>query len=171
MVRCGERKGGGGIEGFWSCGLVGWRAMVVGRRTMTREFQISLLAAVLIVGGAASSLVWATTRVDPVPEEEFETFGLPEVSIQPVVHALFVEEFSLSPTNSINKEHGVELIGVDRDGTTHIRATGTKRILSAKPGGCFSSAEFGQQGLVLRGAGPVTQIAMFVRVKCEPVRR
>ena len=148
---------------------------------MSIELRMPLLTAIAVVIAAGLALNWATKH--PGAEaNSAEGFSLAEEYTIPVpptppgsenisapAHALIENTFFLSAEKRLNEEYGVELMDVAEDGTTRIRVVLTKNILSAKPGTCFSSEEFGESGLLLKGGYPTSQSATFVRTICVEV--
>ena len=49
-------------------------------------------------------------------------------------------------------QYSIRLLSIADDGTTQIRVGQTDKVLSARPGHCFVSYEFGQEGLQLLSA-------------------
>lgn len=99
------------------------------------------------------------------------THGPAELDIPPSIHVTSTRTFTLSRETRTNEEFGVELVQIHSDGTTEIRATETNRVLSAKPGECFSSDEFGRAGLSLDASFPVSGYARFTRTWCEAITK
>ena len=84
------------------------------------------------------------------------------------------EHFTLTPVNSLNEKHRVELVKVDQDGLVWIRALDTQEILKAYPGEPFIGSyedighglnvrTFGEEGLMVEASDPDDQSAVLKR--------
>jgi hypothetical protein len=60
------------------------------------------------------------------------------------------------------KQYTVRLLSIAEDGTTQIQVVETQQTLTARPGECFVSHEFGQKGLTLTSASRATGTATFL---------
>lgn len=83
-------------------------------------------------------------------------------------HTLVVQDFTLThakPTAQL-KQYSIKLVSIADDGTTQIRVTQTDKVLSALPGHCFVSYEFGQEGLQLLSASKSNGTATMISRGC-----
>jgi predicted ATPase len=63
-------------------------------------------------------------------------------------------------------QYSIRLLSIADDGTTQIRVAQTRRVLSARPGECFVSYEFGREGLQLLSASKTTGTATMKSIGC-----
>jgi hypothetical protein len=83
-------------------------------------------------------------------------------------HTLMVQDLTLShakPTAQLG-QYSIRLLSIADDGTTQIRVTQTDKVLSARPGQCFVSYEFGQEGLQLLSASKSSGTATMTSRGC-----
>ncbi len=80
-------------------------------------------------------------------------------------YSLVLQDITLSvakPTAQLG-EYTIRLLSIADDGMTEIRVIQTDKVLSARPGQCFVSYEFGQEGLQLlsasKSSGTVSMIS------------
>jgi hypothetical protein len=149
-------------------------------RRIDRALVVSLLGAIIIVGLACWFLNWASRAPATAPEAKIPTVSIDtSATAQPDssdyagvnnAHTWFTEQFLLSAANRRDEKHGVELLRIDGNGTTHIRVIGQNTVLSARPGHFFASAELTPIGFYLEEAFPMTQSAWLVRLERRAVR-
>jgi len=86
----------------------------------------------------------------------------------PVTHTLVVQDLTLSTTKPTAQlgQYSIRLLSVAEDGTTQIRVAETDKVLSARPGECFVSYEFGRQGLELLSASKSSGTAIMTSRGC-----
>jgi hypothetical protein len=63
-------------------------------------------------------------------------------------------------------QYSIRLLSIAEDGTTQIRIVQTEKVLSARPGQCFASDEFGREGLQLLSASESTGTATMISRGC-----
>ena len=82
--------------------------------------------------------------------------------------ALMVQDIKLSqekPTAQLG-QYSIRLLSIADDGTTEIRVAQTDKVLSARPGQCFVSYEFGLEGLELLSASKTSGTATMTSRGC-----
>ena len=85
-----------------------------------------------------------------------------------VTHTLLMQDVTLSqakPTAQLG-QYSIRLLSIADDGTTQIRVAQTGKTLSACPGQCFVSYEFGQEGLELLSASKSSGTATMTSRGC-----
>jgi hypothetical protein len=83
-------------------------------------------------------------------------------------HTLVVQDITLNrakPTVKLG-QYSIRLLSIADDGTTQIRVAQTDKVLSARPGQCFVSYEFGQEGLELVSASKSSGTATMISRGC-----
>jgi hypothetical protein len=83
-------------------------------------------------------------------------------------YSLVQQDITLSlakPTAQLG-QYSIRLLSIADDGTTEIRVTQTDKVLSARPGQCFVSYEFGQEGLQLLSASKISGMVSMVSRGC-----
>ena len=81
---------------------------------------------------------------------------------------LIVQDLTLSATKPTAQlgQYSIRLVSIAEDGTTQIRVAQTDTVLSARPGECFVSYEFGQEGLELLSASKSNGTASMTSRGC-----
>jgi hypothetical protein len=83
-------------------------------------------------------------------------------------YSLVQQDITLSlakPTAQLG-QYSIRLLSIADDGMTAIRVTQTDKVLSARPGQCFVSYEFGQEGLQLLSAAKSSGMASMISRGC-----
>jgi hypothetical protein len=90
-------------------------------------------------------------------------YSKPEVTNLPSTQTftLVIQDLTLSPTNPTAQlgQYSIRLLSIADDGATQTRVVETDNLLSAHPGQCFVSYEFGQEGLQLLSASKSSGVA------------
>jgi hypothetical protein len=91
-----------------------------------------------------------------------------QVTCFPITYTLVAQDLTLSrekPTAQLG-QYSIQLVSIADDGTTQIHVTPTDTFLSARPGECFASFEFGQKGLELVSASKNRGTAKMTSIGC-----
>jgi hypothetical protein len=118
---------------------------------MNQFLPSMIVASVMLLAGCSSS------------RQTFDATRLPIHS-----HALIVQNVRLSnakPTAQLG-QYTIRLVTIADNGTTQIRVIQTDAVLSARPGQCFTSYEFGQEGLRLVSASKSRGTASMISRGC-----
>src|SRR5689334_5418513 len=85
-----------------------------------------------------------------------------------MTHTLVEQDIALNrakPSAQLG-QYSIRVLSIADDGTTQIRVAQTDKVLSARPGECFVSYEFGQEGLQLLSASKATGTATMILRGC-----
>lgn len=134
---------------------------------------ISLSRLISRVGGGSDFEVRPTSRMKRFLILAFVSLGFVNgctSTSQPArtTYSLVQQDVTLNRTKPTARlgQYLIQLLSIAEDGTTQIRVGQTDRVLSARPGQCFVSDEFGRDGLQLLSASKSTGTATMISRGC-----